>query len=118
MRHLRAFLRRVLSVFGRTAQLDAELESELESHVHMLMDEHLRAGMEPDEARRQALLTLGGLESIKETYRDRRGLPILETTLQDVRYALRRLYRTRGAAGVCRTHVACSFFAGLGLEPP
>jgi len=100
MRHLRAFLRRVLSVFGRTAQLDAELESELESHVHMLMDEHLRAGMEPDEARRQALLTLGGLESIKETYRDRRGLPILETTLQDVRYALRRLYRTRGAAGV------------------
>ena len=100
MRHLRAFLRRVLNVFGRTAQPDAELESELESHVHMLMDEHVRAGMEPDEARRQALLTLGGLESIKETYRDRRGLPILDTTLQDVRYALRGLYRSRGAAGV------------------
>jgi len=81
----------------------------------MLTDEHVRAGLEPEDARRQALVTLGGLESIKETYRDRRGIPFIETTLQDVRYALRRLYQTRGAAIVGVTVMALAIGANTAV---
>jgi hypothetical protein len=47
--------------------------------------------MAPMEARRQAALKFGGLDSIKESYRDQKGLPFLETLLQDTRHAARRL---------------------------
>ena len=115
MKHIRALLLRLRSVFGYATQSDAELDSELESHLHMLMDEHVRAGMRPDEARRQALLTLGGLESIKETYRDRRGIPILDTTLQDVRYAWRALRRGRSAAVLGITVMALAIGANTAV---
>jgi hypothetical protein len=51
----------------------------------------MRAGMPQDEARRRAVVALGGIEATKERYRDRRGLPILEMFLKDVRFAGRML---------------------------
>ena len=53
-------------------------------------------GMSPDEARRQALIKLGGVEQTKERYRDRRGLPLVETALKDLRFALRLMRRSPG----------------------
>ncbi len=63
----------------------------------MLIDENLQAGLSPAEARRLALARFGGLESVKESYRDRRGIPRLETLWQDVRYAVRSLRKNTGA---------------------
>src|SRR5918992_5399494 len=99
MRQIRALLARVGGLFDKAAR-DRELDHELESHLLMQIDDNVRAGMTPDEARRQALLRFDGVESVKETYRDRRGIPLLETTLQDARYAIRVLRRNRGATVV------------------
>jgi hypothetical protein len=83
-------------LFGGTPD-DRDLENEIESHLQLHVDDNLRAGMTLDEARRRALVRLGGVESVKEAYRDRRSIPLLETTLQDARYAIRTLRRNRGA---------------------
>ena len=60
---------------------EQELSDELQSHIEMQTDDNIRAGMPPQEARRQARIKFGGLDVTKETYRDQRGLPWLDTTL-------------------------------------
>ena len=72
---------------------DGELAAEFESHIQMQTEDNLRVGMSPDAARRAAMLKFGALESVKESYRDQRGLPPLETVLQDVRFAMRSFAR-------------------------
>src|SRR5262245_49221096 len=93
MRPLRSFIARLGGLFGR-ARRERELAEELESHVQMQTEDNLRAGMDPAEARRQALLKSGGIETAKEAYRDRASLPLIETLAQDLRYAARTLRRT------------------------
>jgi putative ABC transport system permease protein len=97
MRALRAWAIRVNGLFaGRRRELD--LSEELESHLQLHIDDNLRAGMTEVEARRQALLRLGGVETTKEIYRDRRSIPAVETLIRDVRYAVRMVRRTPGFA--------------------
>src|SRR5450755_837879 len=72
---------------------DSELDQELDSHVTMLTDDNIRRGMTPDGARRAALLVVGSRESTKEQHRQARGLPFLETLVQDLRYTGRTLRR-------------------------
>jgi len=70
-----------------------ELDQELLAAVDVLVDEHLRAGMSPGEARRAALIEFGGIEPAKQQVRDIRAGAFLETVLQDVRHAARLLIR-------------------------
>jgi putative ABC transport system permease protein len=95
MRRLRSFLLRLSGVFYRRRG-DSEFASEIESHVQMHIDDNLRAGMSLGEARRNALIKLGGLTQIQENYQERRGLPVLETIAQDVQYGLRVLRKSPG----------------------
>ena len=93
MRTLRAWLRRIMAVFG-SARREREMADEIASHLQLHVDDNLRAGMTPEEARRQALIKFGPIEAIKEQHRERRGVPVLQHVGQDVRYALRWLRKT------------------------
>jgi hypothetical protein len=70
MRTFRAWLSRLAGIFDKDKR-DRELADELESHLQFHTDENLRRGMSPEEARRQAVIGLGGVEQTKEIYRDR-----------------------------------------------
>ena len=90
MNELRSFLLRLRNLF-RKEQLDRGLQEELATHLEMHIADNVRAGMSSEEARRIALLKLGGLEQTKESVRDARVLPWLDVLLQDLRYAMRTL---------------------------
>jgi predicted permease len=90
MRSLRVALSRLAGAFrGRRAE--SELDEELAAHLEMEIEENVRRGMTPDEARRRALMHSGGLTRAAEAVRDQRGLPWLESFGSDVRYAMRAL---------------------------
>ncbi len=95
MRTIRAWLMQLSGSFNRRRR-DRELADELESHLAMHIDDNLRAGMSPEEARRQALIKLGGIEQTKEDFREQRGMPWLESLAQDVRFGLRMLRKNPG----------------------
>ncbi len=90
MRIARALCRRVAGLFGREAR-ERELADELESHIAMHVEDNLRAGMSAQEARRRALIKLGGMEQTKERYRAQRTLPWVDSFIQDLRFGLRTL---------------------------
>src|SRR5205823_13978826 len=64
---------------------------EMREHLALQTEENIRAGMTPANARRQALLKFGPVDAIREGYHAEEGLPLIETVLQDCRYAFRVL---------------------------
>jgi putative ABC transport system permease protein len=111
MRSLRAFLLRLANLFQKDRR-DHDLAEEIECHLQLHIEDNLSEGMNPEDARRHALQKLGGIESAKEAYRDRRGLPLLETLAQDLHHALRMLRRNPGFTGVVIATLAC----GIGMN--
>src|SRR5712692_6927975 len=96
MRELcRVFIRRLAALFRRR-HLEDDLDAELRSHLEMAVELNLRKGMRAEDARREALRGFGGVEQIKEIYREQRGLPMIETALQDLRFGFRMLRRSPG----------------------
>jgi predicted permease len=85
---MNAISTRIKNLF-RKSKTERELQDELQAHLQLHINDNLERGMSPDEARKQAIIKLGGMEQTKELMRDQQTLPLLETFLQDTRYALR-----------------------------
>ena len=92
------------------AAVDEALDEELSTTVDLLEEQHRAAGVAPDDARRRALIELGGVEQVKGRVREVRMGRLLEDFTQDVRYAVRVLLRTPGFALV----VALTLAVGIG----
>jgi predicted permease len=92
---MRMLLSRVAG-FLRTRWRDRELDDEVALHLDLLTDDYVRKGLSAADARAAALRNFGGVIQMKETYREQRGLPAIETFLQDARYGVRQLLRTKG----------------------
>jgi predicted permease len=80
----------------RKRPLERQLDAELQFHLDMQIEENVRKGMSTDDARSHALRSFGGIEQVKETYRDQRGFPVLDGVIQDVRFGWRMLRRSPG----------------------
>ncbi len=111
---LGAWLLRFSGLFNKQRR-EHELAAELESHLQMNIEDNLRAGMTPEEARRQSLIKLGGVEQTKENYRDRRGLPWLESFLQDVRFGLAHAAQESGFTAVAVLTLALGIGANTAI---
>src|SRR3954464_4553085 len=92
MGSLRTFLQRLIGSFRKNRAGD-DVAQELQGHLELLVQENLKKGMDPAEARRAARLSLGGETQIKEAYRHQAGLPFLEVLVQDLRYGFRHLHK-------------------------
>ena len=96
-------------------RLDDEFDHEVSAHLAMLTDENIRRGMDPDAARRAAVLQFGGPMQIKEQQHDGRGLPFVDTTLQDLRYGLRALCKNPAYSLVAIATLAIGIGAGTAV---
>ena len=95
MMWLRMLFYRMAAVL-RTDKMERDLEDEIRSHLDFAARENELRGMSARQARAEALRQFGGVQQIKERYRDRRGFPLLESIVQDIRYAMRTLRRSPG----------------------
>jgi macrolide transport system ATP-binding/permease protein len=125
MRRLRAWLSRMAGLTGNSVR-ERALAAELDSHIAMHVEDKMRAGLTAEQARREAILQLGGLESTKQAYRDRSTLPLLEALLLDLRFALRQLRKNSGfavtailmlALGICANVAIFSFVDAVLVKP-
>ncbi len=111
MKPLRAWLARLAGLLP-SERRERELADEIEAHLQMHTDDNVRAGMTPEDARRDAVLRLGGVEATKEAYRDRRTIPFLDNLTQDAGFGLRQLRKNPGfsstAIGVLALGVSAS----------
>ena len=90
MCRLRDFAVRLMNLFRRD-RLERELDAELRAYLELDVEENIRRGMAPREARRTALARLGGVDAVKEECRDVQRFRVADDLWRDLRYGFRRL---------------------------
>ena len=111
---------RLRSLF-RSSREDAETVDELRFHLEMETEKNLRAGMDRPEAQRQALVRLGGVDTVREAVRDARGLRLADEAghvMTNVRLALRMLLRTPVVTGVAVLSLALGIGSNTAIFAP
>ena len=114
MKILRSWLTRLAGILPNSRR-ERVLADEIEAHLQMHIDDNIRAGMTNAEARREAILRLGGIESTKEAYRDRSSLPFFENLLRDIRYAIRQLRKNPAFASTSILMLALGMCASVAI---
>ena len=112
MRMLRAWWSRIAG-FVRPGAGERDFADELQSHIDLHTDDNIRAGMTPDEARRQALVRIGSVAGAREAHRDRRGLPGLEALVFDLKIGGRMLVKYPGLTMVGGLAMAFAIWVGI-----
>ena len=107
---LRVTLARLRAFVAGGDRSDAALDADIRAHLDCLTDDYRRGGLSPEEARIAARRAFGGVQQIKESYREQRGLPLVESLSQDVRYAWRSLRRTPSLTVVTILTIALGLF--------
>ena len=107
----RVLLSRLVSLFG-TRWRERDLNDEIEAHLDLLTVENVKSGMSEADARAAARREFGGVDQLKEAYREQRSVPLLETTMQDLRHASRTFRRRPGFV----VAVVLSLSLGIGLN--
>ena len=114
MKRLRAWLLRLMGIVP-SQRREEDFAAEIDSHLQLHIDDNLRAGMNPEQARREAILTLGGVEMTKQAYRERSTVPLLETILQDLRFGARQLRKSPGFAATAILMLAIGMAASVAI---
>src|SRR5260221_2472460 len=114
MRTLYALWAKLTGLF-RKSWRERELAQEFESHLQMHIDDNIRAGMDPEQARRAALVKFGGMEAAKESVRETSRLLWLETTWHDLRYGVRGLRLNPGFAATAVLSLALGIGASVAI---
>ena len=115
MTTLLARLRSLLRNLCRGRSVEHDLDAELRGYVDMLADEKIADGVDPDAARREARLAMGGLDQVKEEVRSVRAGALLEQLAQDVRYAIRGLRRAPVFAAAATVTLALGIGANTAM---
>src|SRR5947209_13839928 len=105
MRFVRSAFARILGLFKR-ARVETDITRELNGHLDAHIDENLREGMTPAQARRDAMLTLGGVAPTRERHHDVASIRWLEDAWNDLRYSLRTLRTAPAFAAVAVSTLA------------